>query len=492
MHSSSKGKGPPAPEPSWSSYPSEANTNKENCDLDASTLGRVEAPVPPSLKIKRVDHHYSDWDKSWKYRDSNSKVTAESSIPIFMRGPWEEYSFIFVRRIPKVQGEEPTFKIIIKNEYIVKACKDVIGSWPGISWNANPLEVDPEVFLTVLDKFTEYRDKLRDAVKKTIEQNHVLSSINLLLSFLYAEYQTTIRLIDQHKTHRETTFNHLYALLVPNSLLVARCGITGQPRVFELKSWTRGVVGDTLCYQLMCESVDLVDNPISDTVGISRVQANIAIKSFWGTIPIGELVIYPLKYHVEPERLKECVVRRGKKWVDLIGIHHKEFDGIAIFEKDICRTFRRAVKGRVMIDRVSFKRFNANYRFPIAAVKHISVDSSDPSASVANRMYPSRSIRSLYDDGSVAKNKVSIINDRQSVKPEISDEELLLTPTTVYGFSLSDKLWLQFDVEKISDVKWNSEAFTNLILPDGRRQLLQSLVEAHHREIGFDDFIEGI
>lgn len=26
-------------------------------------------------------------------------------------------------------------------------------------------------------------------------------------------------------------------------------------------------------------------------------------------------------------------------------------------------------------------------------------------------------------------------------KPSLSDEDLLLTPTVVYGFSLSDKLW---------------------------------------------------
>lgn len=29
-------------------------------------------------------------------------------------------------------------------------------------------------------------------------------------------------------------------------------------------------------------------------------------------------------------------------------------------------------------------------------------------------------------------------------KPHLSDEDLLLTPTMVYGFSLSDKLWREF------------------------------------------------
>lgn len=33
--------------------------------------------------------------------------------------------------------------------------------------------------------------------------------------------------------------------------------------------------------------------------------------------------------------------------------------------------------------------------------------------------------------------------------------------------------------------------FSNLVLPNDRKELLQSLVEAHHMELGFDDFIKG-
>lgn len=50
---------------------------------------------------------------------------------------------------------------------------------------------------------------------------------------------------------------------------------------------------------------------------------------------------------------------------------------------------------------------------------------------------------------------------------------------------------MEFDVDKIEDVDWNKDAFANLVLPGDRKNLLQSLVEAHHKEIGFDDFIKG-
>jgi len=74
---------------------------------------------------------------------------------------------------------------------------------------------------------------------------------------------------------------------------------------------------------------------------------------------------------------------------------------------------------------------------------------------------------------------------------DLADNELLLTPTVVHGFSLTDKAWLEFNVEKVQPVVWNTDAFSNLVLPDDRKELLQSLVEAHHMELGFDDFIKG-
>ena len=47
---------------------------------------------------------------------------------------------------------------------------------------------------------------------------------------------------------------------------------------------------------------------------------------------------------------------------------------------------------------------------------------------------------------------------------------------------------MEFSVNKVD---WSTDAFANLVLPNDRKHLLQSLVEAHHKEVGFDDFIKG-
>jgi hypothetical protein len=143
-----------------------------------STIVREEPLPVPSLKVKRVDHYYSRWTKSWKYRVQPLPSVYNFYCSLFFRTQvprslWRpspscravpttcgrtlvscklnsrtclnyELKIIvirIVRKIPKQENFEPTFKLVVKSEYILKACKDVIQSWPGISWNSDPLEV---------------------------------------------------------------------------------------------------------------------------------------------------------------------------------------------------------------------------------------------------------------------------------------------------------------------------------------------------------------
>lgn len=59
--------------------------------------------------------------------------------------PWEKFCFVVVRKFPdpnrQAKEGDFTFQIVLKSPYLLKACKDVIGQVPGISWTAEPLEV---------------------------------------------------------------------------------------------------------------------------------------------------------------------------------------------------------------------------------------------------------------------------------------------------------------------------------------------------------------
>jgi len=223
--------------------------------------------------------------------------------------------------------------------------------------------------------------------------------------------------------------------------------------------------------------------------------------AFSGTVKIQDLDVYPLKFHPESDQLKASILARARKWVGLIGVHHKEFDGVAAVKTDR-RLVRQTVRGRIMIDRATFQRFNPNYQYPESVQYETATEQSQDHDQIPRRpahvpppFYPPRPTdgrdQSAGPDEFSNGRTLVYSNQKSNEDVELTDEELLLTPTTVYGFSLSDKTWLEFDVEKISDVEWNQDAFANLVLPEDRKALLQSLVEAHHKKLGFDDFIRG-
>ncbi|KIY63466.1 P-loop containing nucleoside triphosphate hydrolase protein [Cylindrobasidium torrendii FP15055 ss-10] len=467
----------------------------DDTQSETSTVLQEPALVPPSLKVKKVDSYYSRWSKSWKYRNTGSRVTPEG--PFLRTGdndPWKDYSFVVVRELPRDNDDDtskPTFKIVIKSEYLLKACKDVIQSWPGVSWNADPLELSPEVCITFLDEFESYRDKL--AAKKgkdrgTLMDTYVLSTLQHFLKVLTSDYAQTIRTIRHLTSHGEITFATLYAILIPRTLFVTRCPITNATRLLKLESSQLVQVNEHCSYYALdCRAIDLVDLPSTQNVAADKVVVRAAIPSFSGTVNINTLSAYPMRFHNDRDALVQSIKARGQKWVALKGAHHKQFDGIAALrgEKGI---LRHRVKGRIMVDRATFRRFNPNYRYPEPATSGTN-NREDDEATSGRLIHAPRHAQQGQPDASA--NPVDLALGEAYEETELTEEDLLITPTVVHGFSLSDKLWLEFDVDKISDVDWNKAAFDNLVLPADRKDLLRSLVEAHHRGLGFDDFIKG-
>ncbi|KAF5324114.1 hypothetical protein D9619_011112 [Psilocybe cf. subviscida] len=424
--------------------------------VTASTVVR-EIP-PPSLKVKRVDHYYSSWTKSWKYKNTNSKITLEG-FAIVKGGEndiWNEFSFVIVRKISELS---PIFKLVVKSPYILKACKDVISSWPGVSWNSDPLELDPDIFITFHQRFLEYAANLHAKKPLSLEEDYTLSSVQLLNNTIATDYSATLAHIGKLTAHGEITYSTLHAILVPRGLMIQHCSLTGLPRVFILESWTRVNLHGMLVFQLILKSMDLVDHAMLDNVAVGRVSTTVHIM--------------PMR---DSEALVAQTIERGRKWASLIGVHHRQYNGVAGLRKAKAQDYvRHNVKSRIMVDRSSFRRLNPRYGFPTvfeARLNHttMTAEGNDPRFGVGHCVQ--------IDEGTEAQ-------------PGLSDDDLLLTPTVVYGFSLHDKMWFEFSVEQISPIVWEEDAFANLVLPRDRKELLKSLVEAHHAQVGVTDFIRG-
>ena len=153
--------------------------------------------------------------------------------------------------------------------------------------------------------------------------------MNLLTSTIANDYRVTLATINRLISHSEITFDLIYAILIPRSIMVTRCAITGLPRLFELASWQRVCVNGIGLYQLQLESIDLIDRTATRSVGVGKIQTVVCLRPVRGTIKIDSLDAYPIKFHPDEENLRETIMKRGKKWVSFIGVHHKQYDGIA-------------------------------------------------------------------------------------------------------------------------------------------------------------------
>lgn len=171
-----------------------------------------------------------------------------------------------------------------------------------------------------------------------------------------------------------------------------------------------------------------------------------------------------------------------------------------------------AIRARILVNDITilanFKRLNPNYSFPMAKPDNTTNPGDGgwgaqnapgwgskpplPVEAQYNLLTAPRCLAPRVDQSSYAHIPLQSENTAKRERPELTDEEFLIASPVVMGFSLTDKLWLEFNVEKVQPIRWNEDAFANLVLPADRKMLLQSLVEAHNAELsGFDDFIKG-
>ena len=73
---------------------------------------------------------------------------------------------------------------------------------------------------------------------------------------------------------------------------------------------------------------------------------------------------------------------------------------------------------------------------------------------------------------------------------EITDEQAVLAPARVRGFSLSNKRWAFFLITGLNEIRWNHDAFAKLEIAPVMKTYIQALVESHSlTDNAFDDLI---
>lgn len=223
------------------------------------------------------------------------------------------------------------------------------------------------------------------------------------------------------------------------------------------------------------------------------------------------------------QSIKKQLIDRGKKFVALQGMNYRAQKGIA-YMKHKNNIVRFIINGRVMIDPAIFRRINPNYPFSYLRQDELDhddgeeedddsdegcCDGSDEEDEEKDKLrlvmwkdnkgkrHPIRVPQSMITKETTDTSGKQLERDddgyADSKRHVFTEEELLIASPVVLGFAFSEKLWLEFSLSGIDDIKWNDEAFDSLVLPDHIKQNLKGLVSSHRFDAAktIDDVIQG-
>ncbi|CAG8299662.1 unnamed protein product [Penicillium salamii] len=243
-----------------------------------------------------------------------------------------------------------------------------------------------------------------------------------------------------------------------------------------------------------------------DGKGFGYARSTVNIPRYDGTQSLTSLSAYPACLHPAQEEARAKAIDRGQNFRELLGFQYKAYSG-SVWTRVGGSELERNVDGRIIVDALSY--FDAkNEERP--SLSDLGSDSIAPKIDVNEDHH----FEDEYNRGPVTPQMYDVrtrerererirqrriqngefLVEKKDPEPssDLTDEQLLLCTTRLRGYSLKLKRWVQFDVDNISDIAWNEDAFPQLILPEGFQNLILSFVEAQSDStLAFDDIIQG-
>lgn len=320
-----------------------------------------------------------------------------------------------------------------------------------------------------------------------------LECLNLLTDYIKSAYTFTTQRLIPLLDSGEITYDLLWALFKPNTVVYGKCLGTKKPRCIKYDFGEEKSVDDDHEYFY-------IEGRYLDFNGklFGEALTALGISKFRGAKPINSLEAYPFQYHQSIDEEKKELVNCGRKFIALMGIHHRQYQGNAFF-MDRGNPVKISVNGRIVIDAAFFRELNPNY--------------TRPRIDELGKQNSSNSIWYSFDD--LSENQIGKIQGISMEPARLNDNDLLLCSPTVLGFSFDDKLWrelvfprcidwgrpkltnyriVEFGVADISDISWNPLPLQRLAIPSKQKKLIQALAASHmsrDNHCPFDDFVAG-
>ena len=367
--------------------------------------------------------------------------------------------------------------LIIQSPYLKRVLSKVLKDYPGIVVEVSRLKLEApfECFVHRWDEFLAVKD---DASLDETTKEHV----ELLYNILKEDLGDVIRLREDYFKNKVVSYDHLWTLFPPGCTVLGSKNEKPVALKFEQGDYAKLASGEV--YMLSCVGVDW------DGTKMGWADIVLTIPKFNGTTPFAELPAHPLEYHPQAELVTQNLVERGRKFESLAGYHYKAYSGNAVYYFGPERKTRRdLVQSRIVVDGKNWQRCNPEGHIRLRRL-HESImpklnrrDSCASMGSVASN--------DSYDSSLNLARRSTRVDDEPETTPLTEDQLLMATPM-VRGYALKNKKWMEFFVEDIGEIQFDSGAFDSLVLAQDHKELILAFAQSQVKfKDSFDDIISG-
>ena len=443
-----------------------------------------EEPCEPGMK-SGLKHLYSGKE------DKKGRFQWQEEIPEDIGDPVENDETakwaLLVRNV-KVYGDPrrvlSIHSVVVQSPLLKKLLAGVLKNYPGVTVGLNRLEFQGK-FEPLIHRWAELQDAIAKLGDDTEDKRTTKAHAELLQEILTKEFKTMIDTSQDMKSKKVMTYEHLWTLFQPGATVFARQD--GQETAMTLVETKYGVdCNGVPCFWLTCKYVDW------DGAKFGSNKINLSISVYTGTRAITSLRVYPIEFHPEGEAIRARLIERGAKAETLAGPNYRAYQGVAWRQGQFGNKDKYNVKGRIVIDTYGWNRFN-----PAQAIYVTPLNQKDPTPPPPPGQYDEGEEEECQefedeDDSGMPIDGAFADEDDAAKHPPLTTEQKLICSPLLRGYSLKNKLWLNFFVNCLKDIEWQTDAFDRLVLPKNQKELILGFTESQRKfRDTFDDVIEG-
>jgi hypothetical protein len=372
--------------------------------------------------------------------------------------------------------------IVIQSPLLKRVLHRVLKDYPGVTTKLNRLTFTAP-FKPFVHRWSEFTQVLDSDEYDEATKTHV----KLLYDVLHDELKDVILAVKDYTKNAVVTYEHVWAIFQPGSTLFT--SKSGRPVALKLEQGNYGEhhrYGH--CYMLEADRIDW------DGTKFGHDSVQQIVLPFAGTVPITELICYPMQFHPECESVQKELVERGRLFEQLAGFHYKSYEGMAIDHSAIGST-QISVDNRIVVDAASYGKFNAEHIRTLkplqradAMVSAQTIHCDDDGGYYDENMHNNRNQFYSHDD----RQDPDFDDGLEKARVPLTEDQLMLCTPVVKGYGLKQKKWLEFFVDCMGEVQFSERAFEQLVLPAGHKQMILAFAQSQVRyKDRFDDDITG-